>query len=44
MTGNIDEDMAFANLGNFVIFEMEHEGFHLPGLRLSLQCIANACR
>ena len=37
-TGNIDEAMAFADMGyDFVIFEMEHEGFHLPGLRLSLQ-------
>jgi 4-hydroxy-2-oxoheptanedioate aldolase len=41
-TGNIDEAMAFADLGyDFVIFEMEHEGFHLPGLRLSLQFLLN---
>ena len=37
-TGNIDEAMAFADLGyDFAIFEMEHEGFNLPNLRLSLQ-------
>jgi 4-hydroxy-2-oxoheptanedioate aldolase len=41
-TGNIDEAMAFADMGyDFVIFEMEHEGFHLPGLRLSLQFLLN---
>ena len=31
-TGNSDEAMAFADLGcDFVIFEMEHGGFHLLG-------------
>lgn len=41
-TGNIDEAMAFADMGyDFIIFEMEHEGFHLPGLRLSLQFLLN---
>jgi 4-hydroxy-2-oxoheptanedioate aldolase len=44
-TGNIDEAMAFADLGyDFVIFEMEHEGFHLPGLRLSLQFLLDRKR
>ncbi len=41
-TGNIDEAMAYADLGyDFLIFEMEHEGFDLPGLRLSLQFLLN---
>lgn len=41
-TGNCDEAMAYADLGyDFIIFEMEHEGFDLPGLRLSLQFILN---
>jgi 4-hydroxy-2-oxoheptanedioate aldolase len=36
--GNIDDAMVFADLGyDFVIIEMEHEGFDLYGLRLSLQ-------
>ena len=44
-TGNIDEAMAFADMGyDFVIFEMEHEGFHLPGLRLSLQFLLDRKR
>jgi 4-hydroxy-2-oxoheptanedioate aldolase len=37
-TGNIDDAMAFSDLGyDFVVFEMEHEGFDLNKLRLSLQ-------
>ena len=41
-TGNIDEAMDYADLGyDFMIFEMEHEGFDLPGLRLSLQFLLN---
>ena len=41
-TGNIDEAMAYADLGyDFIIFEMEHEGFDLPGLRRSLQFLLN---
>lgn len=44
-TGNIDEAMAFADMGyDFIIFEMEHEGFHLPGLRLSLQFLLDRKR
>jgi 4-hydroxy-2-oxoheptanedioate aldolase len=36
--GNIDDAMLFADLRyDFVIIEMEHEGFDLNGLRLSLQ-------
>jgi 4-hydroxy-2-oxoheptanedioate aldolase len=41
-TGNVDEAMAYADLGyDFIIFEMEHEGFDLPGLRRSLQFLLN---
>ena len=41
-TGNADEAMAYADLGyDFIIFEMEHEGFDLPGLRHSLQSLLN---
>lgn len=41
-TGNVDEAMAYADLGyDFIIFEMEHEGFDLPGLRRSLQFLFN---
>jgi 4-hydroxy-2-oxoheptanedioate aldolase len=44
-TGNIDEAMAFADMGyDFIIFEMEHEGFSLPNLRLSLQFLLNRKR
>ena len=38
-TGSPDDAMAFADMGyDFVIFEMEHEGFDFTGLRQSLQC------
>jgi 4-hydroxy-2-oxoheptanedioate aldolase len=44
-TGKSDEAMAFADMGyDFVIFEMEHEGFHVPGLRLSLQFLLDRKR
>jgi 4-hydroxy-2-oxoheptanedioate aldolase len=44
-TGNVDEATAFADLGyDFIIFEMEHEGFDLPGLRLSLQALLDRKR
>jgi 4-hydroxy-2-oxoheptanedioate aldolase len=43
--GNIEGAMAFADLGyDFIIFEMEHEGFNLPNLRLSLQFLLNRKR
>ncbi len=44
-TGNIDEAMAFADMGyDFIIFEMEHEGFSFPNLRLSLQFLLDRKR
>ncbi len=44
-TGNADEATAFADLGyDFIIFEMEHEGFHFPGLRLTLQALLDRKR
>jgi len=43
--GNIDNAIAFADLGyDFVIFEMEHEGFDFPNLRVSLQFLLNRQR
>ena len=42
LTGNIDEAMAFADLDyDFFLFEMEHEGFDFPNLRISLQFLLN---
>ncbi|MDP3140005.1 MAG: aldolase/citrate lyase family protein [Burkholderiaceae bacterium] len=44
-TGNMDDPLAYADLRyDFVIFEMEHEGFDLPGLRLSLQFLLDRKR
>src|SRR5262245_32304860 len=43
--GNIDDTIAFSDGGyDFIIFEMEHEGFNLPNLRLSLQFLLNRQR
>jgi len=43
--GNIDDAIAFGDMGyDFLIFEMEHEGFHLPSLRLSLQFLLDRKR
>ena len=43
--GNSESAMAFADLGyDFIIFEMEHEGFDFPNLRLSLQFLLNRRR
>jgi 4-hydroxy-2-oxoheptanedioate aldolase len=43
--GDIENTIAFADLGyDFVIFEMEHEGFDFPNLRLSLQFLLNRKR
>src|SRR5436190_5281379 len=43
--GNIEQALAFSDMGyDFLIFEMEHEGFHLPNLRLSLQFLLDRKR
>ena len=43
--GNIDDAIAFGDMGyDFLIFEMEHEGFHLPNLRFSLQFLLDRKR
>ena len=43
--GNGESAMAFSDLGyDFIIFEMEHEGFDFPNLRLSLQFLLNRRR
>src|SRR6266478_226917 len=43
--GNIDQAIAFGDMGyDFIIFEMEHEGFDFPNLRLSLQFLLNRRR
>ena len=43
--GNVDDSLAFGDMGyDFLIFEMEHEGFHLPNLRLSLQFLLDRKR
>jgi 4-hydroxy-2-oxoheptanedioate aldolase len=43
--GNIDQAIAFGDMGyDFIIFEMEHEGFDFPNLRLSLQFLLNRQR
>src|SRR5713226_423765 len=43
--GNIEQALAFSDVGyDFLIFEMEHEGFHLPNLRLSLQFLLDRKR
>jgi 4-hydroxy-2-oxoheptanedioate aldolase len=43
--GNPEGAMAFAELGyDFIIFEMEHEGFDFPNLRVALQFLLNRQR
>jgi 4-hydroxy-2-oxoheptanedioate aldolase len=43
--GNIENAIAFSDMGHdFLIFEMEHEGFDLPNLRLSLQFLLDRKR
>jgi hypothetical protein len=43
--GNVESATAFADLGyDFIIFEMEHEGFDFSNLRLSLQFLLNRKR
>jgi 4-hydroxy-2-oxoheptanedioate aldolase len=43
--GNVESAMAFADLGyDFIILEMEHEGFDFSNLRLSLQFLLNRKR
>ncbi len=45
LPGNIDDAVAFGDVGyDFLIFEMEHEGFDMPKLRLSLQFLLNRKR
>ncbi|MBI3801802.1 MAG: aldolase [Deltaproteobacteria bacterium] len=45
LPGNIDDAIAFGDVGyDFLIFEMEHEGFDMPKLRLSLQFLLDRKR
>ena len=45
MNGNYDDLLKFSDSDyDFVIVEMEHEGYDVPSLRLSLQCLLNRRR